>query len=416
VYGSWHERIRSCSNCGLVLAMHPLRAGFRLIPLEDAAREAVLRASQLPANPPFSQLLRAAVDHRSYPANVMVGALLALHPDVEQKLADALSCEDFPVRQAAIEFVAQLPHVSERLEQATLRVARAQLEASGPGEEPRWMLEALLAVARRVATLSSDVRALARALRGCDLPPPDQTRSVALSLLAQMEDQSTKMLAERDAALAVLRRLAKVKDYEQAEAWIRSWAQDYREDHQLPSRALLAEEAGDGLTQNSLRAARWLYERSLRLLEEHASWSSVGEGPARGWQVLRVSQKLTVMDQQLRQSMQERETGLAMLRRMVIDKRYEDAEEWVIEWAGAHPEGSEVLTRATIVEEAGDGVTRTDRAAAQWLYEKAMRFYEEYASTWSPGKSDVPGVSEGRHQRRVRRKLTDLMVLWKQED
>ena len=411
VYHSLHERVRLCLNCGVVLVMQPVVNGVRMIPLDDEARAAVARVAELPANPPFVQLLHAALNNRSYPANVMAGSLLARHSGTKDALVEALQSDSHSMRQVALEFVAQLEHVNESLEPWILQLVRSRLEASPPEQEHRWALEALLAVVDRAAALTTETDELRGALRAFEPPDPEWLRYSALDLLTRSEELARRTSEERDAAVAVLRRLVKVKDYDQADQWLGNWGRDYTPHHQVSSRALLAEEAGDGMTAKSKRAARWLYERSVRLFEEQASWHFTNEGLARGWHAVRLAHKLADMDRHLQMAAQEHEADVSIFRQLVIDGRHEEAVEWVDEWAQRRPEGNELLARAHLYEEAGDGLAKTEKSAAQWMYERANGYFEQYLASLTERK----GASEGRHVRRLRRKLAHLVVLWSED-
>jgi hypothetical protein len=294
-FGTAEYRVVECFGCGLVVAMQPLGGGSRLIALDEEARSAARAVSSLPANPPFPLLLQAAIDHRTFPANVMLGALLARRPNLEQEFLDALRSEDRVTRLVALEFVSQMQDVPDVLDSAIVRALRSPLDPDPLGDETRWALEALLNVADHVTELRPQIAELRLTLRRSKGQEAARGRSLVQAILKKMDDRIRKTEEEREAAIAVLRRLAIDGAYGKADEWLEQWGREHGEGPGVVARASLAEVAGDALSRGEEphpEAARWLHERSLELYEIHASGKTRGEASARARHARRVGRKL----------------------------------------------------------------------------------------------------------------------------
>jgi hypothetical protein len=292
VYGSSRHSVIECFECGMVVAVQRVEGASRMLSLDNEARAAVRTVSSLPANAPFEALLHAAVEHRTFPANVMLGTMLARRPNLEQEFADALRSDERSLRLVALEFVSQMSGVPEGLEPYIMRALQSPLDPDPLGDETRWALEAALHVADRATDFRSEIAELRRALRRYKTEEARRSRALVQAILAKMDERIRTTEHEREAAIAVLRRLATEKEYVEALRWLDDWTETHRDGHGLLVRANLAEAAGDGLADEHPEAARWLYERALNLYEQYATGRTVGEGAARRRHVRRVGRKL----------------------------------------------------------------------------------------------------------------------------
>jgi hypothetical protein len=225
-----------------------------------------------------------------------------------------------------------------------------------------------------------------------------------------LDERVRQSLEERDAASAVLRRLAGTAKWDEAVDWLHNWAVTYPLSQRLSSRALLAEEAADALGATSQRAAHWLYEYALTLYD-HAHPAPAGHpGLDHRFPVQRLRRKLNNLAEHTQKEQSERHAALSTLRSHVVAGRFDEAASDIDDWVRAHPGGHELLTRAQFAEEAADGLAEHSRSAASWLFEWARAMYEEHVRAYA---KDERSAAKSRHVRRVKRKLTGLSVYWK---
>ncbi len=292
VFGSNQLSVVQCFACGLVVAMQPVPGGSHLVSLDDEAREGARQVGALPGNTPFEGLLRAAINWRSFPANVMVGTLLSRRSQLEEEFSAAIRSELLPRRLAALEFISQMQHVPDSLAPAIVRALKSPLDTDPHGDEIRWALEALLVVADRVTEFRSEIAELRRTLRQFKTEEARRLRTVVQAILKKMDEHIRESNEKREAAIAVVRKLAADQAFGQAEEWLDQWVSEHPEGHQLIARADLAEAAGDGLTESQPEAARWLYQQALDMYRGYAATHTLGEAAARGRHVRRVGRKL----------------------------------------------------------------------------------------------------------------------------
>jgi hypothetical protein len=182
--------------------------------------------------------------------------------------------------------------VPEGLEPAIVRALRSPLDPNPEGDEIRWALEALLNVADRVTGFRAEIAELRRALRQYKTEEAHRARTLVLAILTKMDERIRHAEDEREAAVAVLRKLCIEDEFEQADQWLEQWAKTRHDGNDVVARANLAEAAGDGLTEEYPAAAKWLHQRALDLFEQYASGKRSGEAAARGRHVRRVGHKL----------------------------------------------------------------------------------------------------------------------------
>jgi hypothetical protein len=401
------EVVRLCDNCRLVVALHPAAGGYRLLELDDVARQDVVYAARIPANVPLPTLLGAVSTRQTYPANLLLGRLLAERVDLNWELGDILQRGRPDEILLTLEFLAQLTHVPEPLDAWIVQLAlTAPLGADD--DLVGWSYEALRHILERVGADQPPLEELARRLRdtgsGEQVQLPDE-------LLMALDERVRQGLEERNAASAVLQRLAGTAKWDEAVDWLQNWAVTYPASQQLPSRALLAEEAADALGATTQRAAHWLYEYALALYD-HAHSAPVGHaGVDQHYPVQRLRHKLKNLEEHTKKERSERHVALSTLRSHVVAGQFEEAAADIDEWVKAHPEGHALLTRAQLAEEAADGLAEHSRTAASWLFEWARAMFEEHARAYSKSESSA---AKSRHVRRVKQKLAQLRVYWKQ--
>ncbi len=401
------ELVRLCESCRLVVALQPCAGGHRWLELDDTARRDVAHAAAIPANVPLPTLLGAISTRQTYPANLLLGRLLAERTDLNWELADILQRGRPDEILLTLEFLAQLVHVPEPLDQWLVQLA---LTSSLGGEDDliAWSYEALRHLLDRVAGTVPELEELAQRLadKGSGRLP-----EVPDDLWMVLAEQVRQGLEERDAASAVLRRLAGSAKWDEAVDWLHRWAEVYPPAQQLPSRALLAEEAADALGATSHRAAYWLYEYALTLCEQGPAPPAGQPGVDQQYAVQRLRHKLRNLAEHTRKEQEERHVALATLRSHVVAGEFEEAAADIDEWVRSHPGGHELLTRAQLAEEAADGIADHSKPAASWLFEWARAMYEEHARAYA---RDQRLAARSRHVRRVKQKLTGLSVYWKQ--
>ena len=400
------ELVRLCDNCHLVVALHPAAGGYRWVEVDDAARRDVVHAAAIPANVPLPTLLGAVSTRQTYPANLLLGRLLAERVDLNWELADILQRGRPDEILLTLEFLAQLTHVPEPLDLWLVQLALTS-SLSADDDLIGWSYEALRHIVRRIGTDQPDFDELARLLRdsgeGERVEVPDE-------LLMMLDERVRQGLEERDAASAVLRRLAGTSKWDEAADWLHNWAESYPVPQQLPSRALLAEEAADVLGATSQRAARWLYEYALTLYDHAYSASPGQSGMDQHYPVQRLRHKLKTLAEHTKKEQSERHAALSALRAHVAAGQFDEAAADIDEWVQTHPEGHELLTRAQLAEEAADGLTERSKAGASWLFEWAYAMYAEHAKAYSRSERSA---AKSRHVRRVKQKLASLRVYWK---
>jgi hypothetical protein len=406
VYSGQDEHVYECFECGMVVAKQTLPESVHVYPLDDNARAAVREVSALAANVSLGRLLQAAVAHRHYPANLMSGALLAQRTDVESEFTEVLRSRDPATQRATFEFVAQMRHLPESLDPLLLEAVRRPLIGDLLRDEARWALECLLQFAGRVRSFQPKAQELAQAVRAFKVNDPSELRAPTLALLNRLDDYVGVRREERDAAIAVLRKIVTARQYQEADRWLAAWSSNHPDEDELLTCAWLSEEAGDGLRARRDRAARWLYQKALLLLESYAARAGSTEGVVRGWHMRRLQRKLATIQHSAEASKHARDTTLSVLCRQAIGGELDEAEATLAEWAQHHPDENDLLTRAWLAEDAGDAVGGEQKAAARWLYEKAMGWFQEYASRFAGGE----GAARTRHVTRVRRKLGTCLM------
>ncbi len=346
------ELVRHCDNCHLVVALYHTAGGYRLVELDDAARRDVVYAAGIPANVPLPTLLGAVSTRQTYPANLLLGRLLAERMDLNWELADILQRGRPDEILLALEFLAQLTHVPEPLD---LWLVQLALTATLGADDDLvgWSYEALRHILERVATDQPPLEELGRLLRdngaGERIEIPDE-------LLMVLDERVRQGLDEREAASAVLRRLAGTAKWDEAVDWLHNWAVSYPTSQQLPSRALLAEDAADALGATSQRSAHWLYEYALSFYDHAYSPPAGHAGVDQHYPVQRLRHKLKSLDEHTKKERSERHVALSALRSHVVAGQFDEAAADIDDWVKAHPEGHELLTRAQLAEEAADGL------------------------------------------------------------
>jgi len=224
----------------------------------------------------------------------MLGAMLSRRPNLEQEFAAALASTGPSERLVTLEFVSQMQQVPDGLEAGIVQALRSPLDPNPLGDEIRWALEALLNVADRVTDLRGQIAELRKTLRRSRGEVAARGRALVQAVLKKMDDHIRKAEQEREAAIAVMRKLAVDGAYGKAEEWLEQWATRHPQPRGIVARASLAEAAGDVVAESleHPEAASWLYQQAISLFDEYAKGVTGGEADARGRHARRVARKL----------------------------------------------------------------------------------------------------------------------------
>lgn len=296
VYAADRLSVQLCFRCGLVLALEAKDEGFRITPLTEDDRLAVERVTRLPYDVKLDSLLEVALASNSYPANLMLGALLERRSNLERELGTALGATDPQLRRLALSFAAQLEPLPRAVEAELVQLLHAE-PAELDDFDLELLLRALEAALPTAAAYRGRIEDLARRLKGSVTEAGMAARQTAGALLRRVEELNGEEAGRRTAAAAVLRTMAIRRDFSGAESWLLEMSGE-----QLPAgdptlqRGLLCEAAGDRAREDAT-AARFLYSRALRYFSDYAASTDAhnDESTTRHRHSARAAQKLRAL-------------------------------------------------------------------------------------------------------------------------